>query len=153
MKNKIRMGFAAAFTVFTLSIMPVQAGNAAKGSTTTTQNLRGKQINNSSLGTSSTTGIIIDTEDQDLNHSTGTITVVVGASTAPSNDVTANQLQTTCANGVHVGDVVQITVEAPDGNTAIHAGARGRVISLDRARNHMLVELDSFQKEIGRAHV
>ena len=34
MKNKIRMGFAAAFTVFTLSIMPVQAGTAAKGSTT-----------------------------------------------------------------------------------------------------------------------
>ena len=129
MKNKIRMGFAAAFTVFTLSIMPVQAGTAAKGSTTTTQTLRGKQINNGSLGTSSTTGVSIDTEDQDLNYSTGTITVVVGASTAPSNDVAANQLQTTCANGVHVSDVVQITVEAPDGNTASHAGARGRVIS------------------------
>ena len=41
MKNKIRMGFAAAFTVFTLSIMPVQAGTAAKGSTTESFDPRG----------------------------------------------------------------------------------------------------------------
>ena len=41
MKNKIRMGFATAFTVFTLSIMPVQAGTAAKGSTTASFDPRG----------------------------------------------------------------------------------------------------------------
>ena len=149
MKNKIRMGFAAAFTVLTLVIMPVQAGGTTKGSTTTTQTFGVQKINRSSISTSSTIGISVATEDQNLNYSMGAIAIVVGTSTATGNDVVTNQLQTACANGVHVGDVVQITVEAPDGNTAIHAGARGRVISLDRARNHMLVELDSFQKGHG----
>ena len=82
MKNKIRMGFATAFTVFTLVIMPVQAGG-----TTTKQTLRGTEIGQT--GVERASGGTSDEALKKTNLKRGSVTKIAVVKQVAGNSMVA----------------------------------------------------------------